>query len=122
VLDCLAGYFAHLAALATGVTVPDALNFGPRLRTRTTAAQLASALLRAMEAPTDWTHEADPVSLEMPSLALDSGLARRTLGWSDQLTDKQMVDATASWYRAWARGEDMRDVSLRQIAQYEVLA
>ena len=50
-----------------------------------------------------------------------SRLARRTLGWTERLVDKHMIAATAMWYQAWARGEDMRAVTLRQISDYQAL-
>lgn len=121
VLDCIAGYLCYLAALGAGQTLPPALNFGPRLRARATVAQLATAMLGAMGANQTWMHVPDPNSLESNALALDSRLARRTLGWTERLVDKHMIAATATWYQAWARGEDMRDVTLRQISDYQAL-
>src|SRR6185437_13368375 len=100
VLDCIAGYFCYLAALGAGKTVPPALNFGPRLRARSTVSQLATAMLGAMGANQDWIHVPEPHSLESNALALDSRLARRALGWTERLVDKHMIAATAAWYQA----------------------
>jgi CDP-glucose 4,6-dehydratase len=58
---------------------------------------------------------------EAASLALDSSLARRTLGWRDRLTGDRLIARTADWYRAWMLGRDMRAFTLDQIAAYEAL-
>ncbi len=121
VLDCIHGYLLYLAALGRGEPVPAALNFGPRQRTRASVGQVATAMLAALDARSGWVHEAAPASLEAEALALDSGLARRSLGWVDHLLDRQMIATTAAWYRAWARGDDMRAVTLRQIRDYEAM-
>jgi CDP-glucose 4,6-dehydratase len=121
VLDCVAGYLAYLAALGTGQPVPPTLNFGPRLRSRATVEQLATAMLVALDAKQAWIRDQEQGSLETHTLSLDSRLARRTLGWTDRLIDKQMITATASWYQAWARGDDMHAVTLRQIKDYEAM-
>lgn len=122
VLDCVAGYLTYLAALGVGESLPTALNFGPRLRARATVAQLATAMLDAMGAKQGWTHAPELNSLETKALALDSRLARRTLGWTERLIDKHMIAATAAWYRAWAEGNDMRAVTLGQISEYETMS
>jgi CDP-glucose 4,6-dehydratase len=121
VLDCLSGYFAYLSALAIRPQLPRALNFGPRHRRATTAGELAATTLRALGAESSWSHTPVPDSHEACALALDSRLARQTLGWRDRMPVNQMVAATASWYRAWAEREDMRSFTLAQFAEYEAL-
>lgn len=123
VLDCLSGYLAYLAALAKGHSVPSTLNFGPNPRMPSASVGvLASAMLEALGAATDWAQDPSPQPPETHALALDSHLARERLGWRDRLAGPRMVEATASWYRAWAEGEeDMRAVTLRQIAAYEAI-
>jgi CDP-glucose 4,6-dehydratase len=124
VLDCVSGYLAYLAALTREPIVPHALNFGPGPQAAPIlVGTLASAMLDALGAAMDWTCDPSPQPRETHVLALDSHLARATLGWRDRLTGRPMIEATAAWYRAWAESdEDMREVSLRQIAAYETLA
>jgi hypothetical protein len=78
-------------------------------------------MLHALDAPSCWTHTAEPDMPESQALALDSRLARRTLGWTDRLRGQPLIDATASWYHAWARGRNMLDYTLGQISAYEAL-
>jgi CDP-glucose 4,6-dehydratase len=122
VLDCVCGYLIYAAALTSGRTLPAALNFGPGGGEQASVGRVADAMLAALDAPTCWTHTADSRMPETQALALDSHLARRVLGWTDRLTGHAMIDATASWYRAWALGGDMAAFTLAQISEYEALS
>ncbi len=121
-LDCLSGYMAYAAALATDPTVPAALNFGPRTDTSPTVGEIANAMLEALGAPDDWAYAPTPEVRETHMLRLDSTLARRTLGWTDRLAGQRMIAETAAWYRAWSQDADMRAVTLQQITDYEALS
>jgi CDP-glucose 4,6-dehydratase len=121
VLDCVNGYFVYLEGLGRGHDLPAALNFGPPPDGSLPVSQLASAVLTALGVASDWEHRPQPGSVEMQSLAIDSSLARRVLGWRDRLTGDGLVDATAGWYRAWADGADMRRTTLDQIAAFEAM-
>jgi CDP-glucose 4,6-dehydratase len=122
VLDCLSGYLAYAAALATDPTVPPTLNFGPRADAGPTVGDIANAMLEALGAPGVWTYAPLPEVRETHMLKLDSTLARRTLGWTDRLPGHQMIAETAAWYRAWSQDADMQAVTLQQIAAYEALS
>jgi CDP-glucose 4,6-dehydratase len=119
VLDCVSGYLSYLAALDAGVNLPNALNFGPRSARGKTVAELAEALQSALGAADGWVFQPEEQSRERQTLAIDSNLARATLNWRDCLHGDEMVASIAEWYGAWARGEDPRAVSLRQIEDYE---
>jgi CDP-glucose 4,6-dehydratase len=121
VLDCVAGYLLFAAALVRGDPVPRALNFGPEPDTPVTVAALAEAMLSALGQAPAWDHVKEPWSIEMPALALASTRARETLGWRARLQGALGVAWTAEWYRAFAAGEDMRAVTLAQIAAYQDL-
>ncbi len=121
VLDCICGYLIYTAALASGRSLPPALNFGPGDGEPATVGKVADAMLSALDAPSCWTHTADTGMPETQALVLNSGLARRTLGWTDRLCGQSMIDVTASWYRAWALGDDMAAFTLAQITEYEAL-
>ena len=122
VLDCVCGYLIYAAALTSGRNLPTSLNFGPGGGEQATVGRVADAMLAALDAPTCWTHTADSRMPETQALVLESYLARRTLGWTDRLRGQPMIDATASWYRAWALGQDMAAFTLAQITEYEALS
>lgn len=119
VLDCLAGYFTQLQALATDPGTPRQLNFGPRPDgPEVTVGELAMLGVEALGAR-PWRHEPDPASLEARSLAIDAGLARRSLGFQSRLDAPSAVALTMEWYRRQANGEHALDLCRAQIADYE---
>ncbi|WP_395671818.1 CDP-glucose 4,6-dehydratase [Phenylobacterium sp.] len=122
VLDCVAGYLVHAQALATRPATPRALNFGPRPGgPDVTVGELATLGVEALGAR-PWIHEPDPDSIEARSLAIDAGLARRTLGFESRLDAPLAVRLTMDWYRRQAAGEDARALCLEQIDGYEASA
>ena len=119
VLDCLAGYFRHLEALATDPAAPRALNFGPKPGGReVTVGELATLGVEALGGQT-WRHEPDPTSLEAKSLAIDASLAKRVLGFESRLAAPQAVALTMDWHRRQMAGEDALALCLQQIEGYE---
>jgi CDP-glucose 4,6-dehydratase len=122
VLDCLTGYLLFAEALAERKSIPRALNFGPAPGAAVTVRALAESILSAAGADSAWVHVAEPGSLEMKTLALDSSAARAALRWSDRLAGHTGVEWTAAWYRAFASDADMRATTLAQIAAYRDLA
>jgi CDP-glucose 4,6-dehydratase len=117
-LDCLAGYLLYGQALARGEEAPQSLNFGPEPTKPVTVATLTREMLAAFQAPAEFRCEPDRGSVEMRSLAVDSTLARRTLGWRDLLPGQQAIEWTAEWHRRVFSGEDVRSVTLGQIDAY----
>jgi CDP-glucose 4,6-dehydratase len=119
VLDCLAGYFTLLEALATRADAPRAVNFGPRPGgPEVTVGELATLGVQALGGK-PWRHEPDPQSLEAKALAIDAGLARAALGFESRLDAPEAVALTMDWYARQAAGEDARALCLAQIAAYE---
>ena len=51
-------------------------------------------------------------------LRLDSSKARQSLGWRPRWNLQQCLERTLGWHRAWRRGEEMREVSLQQLADH----
>jgi CDP-glucose 4,6-dehydratase len=119
VLDCVAGYLVYLQALANQAATPRAMNFGPKPGGReVTVGELATLGVEALGAQ-PWRHEPDPTSIEARSLAIDAGLAKRTLGFESKLDAPQAVALTMDWYRRQANGDDALVLCRTQIAGYE---
>jgi CDP-glucose 4,6-dehydratase len=115
VLDCLAGYLVYVQALDRNLEIPRALNIGPADASPVTVREIAETLLEASGATHGWERQSGPVPREAEALQLDSGLARRILGWRDQYPGRAALDLTASWYRDVANGASMRATTLAQI-------
>jgi CDP-glucose 4,6-dehydratase len=109
VLDVLRGYLLLAEALVAG-TAPPALNFGPQdgaIRVRD---------LLSLWGDVRWVQAPGEVMQEAPRLALDSSRATQALGWRPLLDTPAAIAATAAWYAAWRRGEDMVVVTQREMA------
>ncbi|MBL8770999.1 MAG: CDP-glucose 4,6-dehydratase [Phenylobacterium sp.] len=119
VLDCLAGYFTLIEALATRPDAPRAVNFGPRPGgPEVTVGELATLGVQALGGK-PWIHEPDPNSLEARALAIDAGLARSALGFESRLDAPEAVALTMDWYAREAAGESPLGLCVEQIEGYE---
>jgi CDP-glucose 4,6-dehydratase len=118
VLDCLAGYFCYLQALAEKRNPPRALNFASIRPAQQTVAQIADSILAALGNAAPWVHGRDAGPRESRFLSLDARLAHSALGWSDRYDGTQIVERTAAWYREFGRGGDMRAACLAQIDDF----
>lgn len=120
VLDCLNGYllFAEHLTGTDGPVTRHALNFGPATAEAMTVGDVSNGLLQRIDAPADWAQTVDRGPAEMGRLAIDSQAARALLGWTERFGDSSMLDATAGWFKALAKGEDMAAKSTNQVAQF----
>ncbi|MFM9864336.1 MAG: CDP-glucose 4,6-dehydratase [Micropepsaceae bacterium] len=118
VLDCLSGYLVYAERLAQGTTGATALNFGPREKNGRTVSELVAAMQGAIGAKAGWKQAEGPQPKEMPALALSCELAGRELGWQSHLDAAQAIEWTASWYKAFAAGEDAAKITQQQIRAF----
>lgn len=122
VLDCLAGYFACLEALATRPDLPRAINFGPAADDPpVTVAEVADLLAAALGAATGWVAQPGDHPREAPALALDATLAHATLGWTPRLPARDALAWSADWYRGFDAGTAARTLCRAQIEAFEAL-
>jgi CDP-glucose 4,6-dehydratase len=121
VLEPLAGYFLYIEALANGIEVPPALNFGPTLSDNPTVSQVADAVGQALGLLRAWQRAEKAGPREMQSLSLDPTRAQRSLGWRTRLKAAEAIRWTADWYAARDRGVAPIDLCLSQIDRYENL-
>lgn len=122
VLDCLAGYLLFAQALDRGDPVPRALNFGPEPVAPITVATLAEMVLAALDHSCAYDLQPAQKSIEMHTLAVDTTLARASLGWRDRLPGKDAIGWTGEWYRAVHEGQDPREATLSQIDRFSTLS
>lgn len=122
VLEPLSGYLLYAERLASGAALPAALNFGPSPGDVLTVAEVADAMLTAMQSSQRWIVEEEVQPEEAHLLAIDPALARASIGWYPRLKSAQALQWTAEWYRAVMAGAEPRAVALDQIERYEALA
>ncbi|MCX7383191.1 MAG: CDP-glucose 4,6-dehydratase [Alphaproteobacteria bacterium] len=115
VLDVLRGYLLQAEHLATPAASPPALNFAPSEMREASVRDVIASFSAAINRSIPWQHQ--PARDEAPRLALDAGLAERTLGWRPRLGHTAAIAMTADWYAAWHRGDDMLRRSIAEIEQ-----
>jgi CDP-glucose 4,6-dehydratase len=120
VLEPLGGYLTLAERLfADGPSFTGAWNFGPREEDCRPVKYVLALAQSAWEKPTRWEDQSDPnAPHEAGFLRLDISKAQHVLGWSPRWNLKEAVEASAAWYRAAKRSEDMQAFSLAQIEQY----
>ena len=122
VLEPLSGYLMLAERLCTGKAEFDgAWNFGPALEDVKAVRWIVERLCSGVPGAS-WRVDPAPQPHEAHALTLDSTKARERLGWRPRWEIGLAIDRTLDWHRAWRSGADMREVCLRQIAEYEAAA
>lgn len=121
VLEPLSGYLTLAEALyRDGQTFAEAWNFGPWdsdvqpvswIADRLTSISGAGAAYQ-IEAQKEAPHEAH-------LLKLDISKARTRLKWQPRWSLPRCLEEVAEWHRAYRYHEDLREITLRQIAAFE---
>jgi CDP-glucose 4,6-dehydratase len=122
VLDAVAGYTLLAERLMEGEDVTTGWNFGPDESSACTAAEVAERFMTAWGRRPSYRIETAGAEHEAQFLRLDSSLARGILGWSSQLALDDAIQWTATWYREWHDGGDLRALTSSQLARYAALA
>jgi CDP-glucose 4,6-dehydratase len=120
VLDPLRGYMMLAEKLSTSDDPiwQAPFNFGPEAADQRDVAGLVAEAIRHW--PGHWVDATNPAAAhEAGRLALTIEKARIALGWTPRWDFDRTVAETVGWYRAVADGADARDLTERQIADYE---
>jgi CDP-glucose 4,6-dehydratase len=124
VLEPLSGYLTLAARLLRpdGAQYATSWNFGPEAAGDATVLDVAERTARL------WGDDArvqvasgDANPHETAVLRLDSARARSLLGWRPRWALDEALQRTVEWHRRWRAGDDMRAVTLAQIAAYEAV-
>jgi len=95
-----------------------AWNLGPASEGEVRVAEVADVAARAWGEGASWRHERDDSIPEAARLRLSSAKAAQRLGWHCAWDVTRSVKESVAWYRAHARGDDMMEVTDRQIAAH----
>ena len=121
VLDALSGYLLVGERLLDAEhAAATAWNFGPTDDDTRTVAWIADELLRVWGAE-GWDAPDGPQPHEAKLLKLDCSKARSELGWHPRMRLGDALASITEWHKSVADGADPREVSLRQLQDYEVL-
>ena len=123
VLEPLRGYltYAEYAAGWHESTPPAALNFGPTADDIATVNDVVTSFLAAIPGGDAVQVDADEGGSppETAHLSIDVTAAGEMIGWRPALDLAAAIDMTAAWYGSAIAGDDMRALTLDQIATYQ---
>ncbi|WP_028213190.1 CDP-glucose 4,6-dehydratase [Paraburkholderia mimosarum] len=119
VLEPLSGYLVLAESLyITGPRHADAWNFGPNDSDAQPVQAIVERLTSQWGENARWALDGNEHPHEATYLKLDCSKARARLGWRPRWNLDRTIDNIVGWYKAAARGEDMRAVTLAQIDEY----
>jgi CDP-glucose 4,6-dehydratase len=118
VLNPLSGYLRLAEELWLGEHAARAWNFGPRDGDARTVGWIVERLEALWNGALKWEPDEAENPPEAGHLALDSSAAERELGWRPAWDLDEALERLVAWHEAQRAGEDMRAVSLRQIADF----
>ena len=120
VLEPLAGYLLLAQQLFDGNDrYAGAWNFGPGEDDHRDVAFVARRIAKLWSESARCENSAESFPHETQLLRIDANKARQQLGWKSRWNLDQTLLHTASWYRAWHDGRDMREQTLAQINSYQ---
>ena len=122
VLEPLSGYMLLAQKLyESGSDYAEGWNFGPGEDDARPVQWIVERLTELWGDGANLTLDQKEHPHEANYLKLDSSKARMRMGWKARWTIKQALENTVSWHKKHDGGEDMRQYSLEQIADFQSL-
>lgn len=119
VLEPLSGYLTLAEKLYTsGMQFAEGWNFGPADEDAKPVRWIVERLAE-MRKDVKWQCDERPQLHEANYLKLDSSKAHSQLSWQPKWKLQSALHKTLEWHEAWRNAEQMRSVTLRQIAEYQ---
>ncbi|MGN6805705.1 MAG: CDP-glucose 4,6-dehydratase [Trinickia sp.] len=119
VLEPLSGYLLLAEKLYSEQSrYAEAWNFGPNDADARPVQAIVERLTSQWGDGASWALDGDEHPHEATFLKLDCSKARNRLGWQPRWNLERALDEIVAWYKAAARQEDMRAVTLEQIDQF----
>jgi CDP-glucose 4,6-dehydratase len=119
VLEPLSGYLVLAEHLwRNGQEAAEAWNFGPHDTDVRRVEWIVEQLRSVWGDDAAWELDAGENPHEAHDLKLDISKAGRRLSWRPRWDLVTALDAVVEWHRSWVRGEDVRAMTLDQIARY----
>jgi CDP-glucose 4,6-dehydratase len=117
VLSPLGGYLLLAQRLCEGPSAARAWNFGPGRQDERTVGWVLERMRALWGDRLSWTLDEGTNPPEAGHLALDSSAAEHRLGWTRGCDLDEGLRLVVEWHVAHMAGEQMREVSLGQIAR-----
>lgn len=118
VLNPLSGYLLLAEQLWRGRARSAAFNFGPQANDSRPVGWLVQQLAELWDGAFQWSVDGGAHPSEAWHLELDSSAAERELGWRPPWDLQRTLPSIVEWHTAQLAGEDMRRLTLAQIASF----
>jgi CDP-glucose 4,6-dehydratase len=119
VLNPLSGYLLLAESLWESHDDAEAWNFGPDEADARPVSSVVERLGELWEGGIEWRRDPGEHPHEAGDLRLDSTKARDRLGWAPNWDLDRALVSVVDWYTAYRSGDDVRDVVLRQIEEFQ---
>jgi len=120
VLEPLSGYLVLAQALyQDGAEFDGPWNFGPRDEDARPVTEVINLLIKNWGSTAAWQQDRSEQPHEAHSLKLDCTKAREYLSWVPKWGLERAMQNITDWYHAYQRDENMQQVSLQHITQYQ---
>lgn len=120
VLEPLSGYLLLAQKLyEAGPDYAEGWNFGPSEDDARPVQWIVERLTELWGDGASWALDKEDHPHEAHYLKLDSSKAKMRLGWQARWTLTQALENIVAWHKDHQHGEDMREISLRQIADFQ---
>lgn len=119
VLEPLSGYLLLAEKLYSEPReFAQAWNFGPSEHDARNVEWIVKKLVSSIPG-TGWRHDKSVHPHEAHYLKLDSSKARNHLQWQPRWSLETALEKIIEWHHGWRNGEDMNQLTMQQIADYE---
>lgn len=119
-LEPLRGYLMLAQRLwVEGPSFSEGWNFGPMDEDAKPVGWIVEQLVKRWRDGASWVVDSGDHPHEAHYLKLDCSKARTRLGWYPLYDLEAALAQTVVWYKAFQAGEDMRQLTLTQIAEYD---
>lgn len=120
VLEPLSGYLVLAQALyQKGSLFDGAWNFGPRDEDAQPVSAVVDLMIEKWQSSASWIQDTTVQPHEAHSLRLNCTKARDNLGWIPKWNLEKAIQTTSDWYCAYEHQENMHDLTLKQIKEYQ---
>jgi CDP-glucose 4,6-dehydratase len=120
VLEPLSGYMVLAEALYhQGPKFNGGWNFGPRNEDAFSVQEVINLLVKNLKVNARWKQSQEIHPHEVFNLKLDCSKAQQYLHWAPRWNLEQAIKNIAEWQYSHQKNQDMREISLGQIASYQ---
>ena len=118
VLEAIVFYLLVAEKQMCNRALEGAYNVGPDFHDCIKTSDLCDHFCKFWGNGADWSCVGSGAQHEANLLRLDTSKAKALLGWEPKWNIEKAIHKTAEWYKAFDEGEDMAEITRRQVEEY----